>query len=193
MAFSLPLLVRGYMGVHRCAPTTFDSSLISGSTSISQLRHNLCRAQLLLIRAVARLMGGAGDRYVPSELAQAMVEASRLVEGVREWLPAPYHDLVSARMHGTSVCVPKSAEVCCRQVVCLQKVCLFSCTITAHSSARHVRADKTVCMGAACRRSSQFPLASSGQLLCCFACFACAAHTLPCAHGLVSRGNMCVR
>lgn len=39
-------------------------------------------------------MGGAGDHYVPSELAQSMEEASKLMQGVKEWLPAPYHDLV---------------------------------------------------------------------------------------------------
>eukprot|EP00967_Tisochrysis_lutea_P020365 scaffold23170_cov20-Tisochrysis_lutea.AAC.1 len=65
------------------------------------------RAQLLLIRSVARLMGGAGDHYVPSELAQSMVEASKLVEGIKEWLPAPYHDLV--RKIGTSA---KGTKTC---------------------------------------------------------------------------------
>lgn len=47
----------------------------------SQICIPACRAQLLVIRAVAKLLGGAGGTYTPSELAQALVDASSLVGG----------------------------------------------------------------------------------------------------------------
>lgn len=48
----------------------------------------------------------AENRYVPCELAQTMVEASTLVEGMKEWMPAPYHDLVRVRnRHDLRACV----------------------------------------------------------------------------------------
>lgn len=53
------------------------------------------RAQLLLIRAVAALLGGAGPSYRPAALAGALLQAHQLVQGLQEWLPVPYHDLLS--------------------------------------------------------------------------------------------------
>uniref|UniRef100_A0A7S3VJ40 Uncharacterized protein n=1 Tax=Dunaliella tertiolecta TaxID=3047 RepID=A0A7S3VJ40_DUNTE len=76
---------------HRTANIFADKGVLVAD----RVQDELSKAQLLLIRSVARLMGGAGDHYVPSELAQSMVEASKLVEGIKEWLPAPYHDLLS--------------------------------------------------------------------------------------------------